>query len=603
MLLQRLLEIQDVSVPPQGYKALKVDYILRIDNKGRLLGTDLTPLGHTHIVPTRGRNHPGKPILCVDYSRYILGKDTTRTSEECSISFESHRDLVRQCAEQTQVPEMLAVKGFFDSDQVQSIPEPDKDGLIAVYVRETMVASLPAVQRFWSNYSAESIWGDLPIMQCLGCGEEKPILLTSGKGGGKLQRLGSQGVMFASFDKGAFHSYGLNEGRNAPLCLDCSTKALTAFQMLIDSKIHRYFLSTPRPPKPKEDKEDDTPKEREEYKGSGIRLLYWLKNTITDENTDDDDMFASVCDGNESHVQQIRSQGFTSKGAIAIDEMLFHCAVVSANSSRLVLHDFMDISLGELSKNFARWYDQQCLAGQNGPYTGLNHLALAFVYQESKKKQRNAPVSTYRVLYRAAMLGKLLPTTMVNRYLHRLHTNGGISHHPGIAQCQVALMYLLLNKKKGLDYIMTEEEVKSSVGYQLGRLFNVLEQAQKALNLSGFEKLRGQAARSPARTFSRIFGKHYHHIKRVNAVRPGTAIALGKKRDAIMGRIQDIPTELPHHEQALFYLGLHHAAAEDAKAAEEYKSRKERDAGEQQLLLDSGIHVGIEETMEGDETV
>lgn len=99
-----------------------------------------------------------------------------------------------------------------------------------------------------------------------------------------------------------------------------------------------------------------------------------------------------------------------------------------------------------------------------------------------------------------------------------------------------------------------------STGYQLGRLFAVLEKIQEeanpGLNATIKERYYGAACSSPVTVFGTLMRLKNHHLAKMS--NKGRVINLERLIGEIVSRVDDFPTHLDLHEQGLFAIGYYH---------------------------------------------
>lgn len=99
-----------------------------------------------------------------------------------------------------------------------------------------------------------------------------------------------------------------------------------------------------------------------------------------------------------------------------------------------------------------------------------------------------------------------------------------------------------------------------SIGYQLGRLFAVLEKIQEeanpGLNTTIRERYYGAACSSPVTVFGTLMRLKNHHLAKID--NKGRAVNLERLIGAITSHIDDFPSHLDLHEQGRFALGYYH---------------------------------------------
>ena len=248
MLLQRLCEYadrQDDLAPPL-YSQAWVRYVIELDRNGRLLNPQPIDLSETdnrrgqrRPVPKIQRTVAIKPLLLADNAEYTLGlaREGSRPErvEKCHAAYV---ELLEECVAQTEDPITGAVLTFLHNDPISQLELPEdfnRRETIMCHGEDEFPHRRPALQRFWAAYHAHTTSGKKPTseMQCIVCGEEKPVLARlrckiKGIPGGQ-----TSGTALISANKDAFDSYGLEASHIAPTCSECGYRFTKAVNYLL----------------------------------------------------------------------------------------------------------------------------------------------------------------------------------------------------------------------------------------------------------------------------------------------------------------------------------------------------------------------------------
>lgn len=99
-----------------------------------------------------------------------------------------------------------------------------------------------------------------------------------------------------------------------------------------------------------------------------------------------------------------------------------------------------------------------------------------------------------------------------------------------------------------------------SIGYQLGRLFAVLEKIQEeanpGINATIRERYYGSACSSPVTVFPTLMRLKNHHLAKLG--NEGRVVYFERFIGGIVGKIDDFPSHLDLHEQGRFAVGYYH---------------------------------------------
>jgi CRISPR-associated protein Csd1 len=565
MLLQRLREYSEsLDLPPTLYTEAPVRYIIELSSAGRLLNprpTDTadsssprTKRGFRRLVPQVQRASGVKPLLLADKADYALGYagvdgKPARVSQ-CHQAFLS---LLDRCADETGEKSVDAVRQFLGSDplsQLQLGEDFDAGAVLTFRVDGDFPVDLPSVQQFWAQENDPAA-KSAPVMQCLVCGQNRPALdrlqaKIKGVPGGQ-----TSGTSIISANAEAFESYGLEASLIAPTCADCGERFTKAANELLANESHRYVLG-------------------------GAAFIFWTRdkvefnplNYLREPKPDEvGALLKSVVSGKRGAVEAIE------------DASAFYATSLSGSGGRAVIRDWIDTTVGEAKSHLARWFRLQQIVGPYGeepqPH-GLFALASATV-----RDARDLAPPTPRSLLRAALAGTPLPMGLLFQAVRRNRAEQTVTR-PRAALIKAVLLSHVQNHKE--EYMVQLDQDNMDPAYRCGRLFAVLEQAQRlavpGINATIADRFFGTASSAPASVFGRLISGSRPHFSKLERDRPGAAHALQQRMEEILAGIPSsgFPRTLALKDQGLFSLGYYHQRAFDRAAAREAAER--RKAGE-----------------------
>lgn len=162
------------------------------------------------------------------------------------------------------------------------------------------------------------------------------------------------------------------------------------------------------------------------------------------------------------------------------------------------------------------------------------------------------------------------PETIFNAAIRRIHA--GIKRRtkngeeiervtPEIAATLKAYLnrfYKFHSNKNHKEVTMELDISQPSIGYQLGRLFSVLERIQEEANGSSTirERFYGAACATPVTVFTNLLRLKNHHLAKLD--NRGRAVYFERLLGEIIGRFNDFPAHLDLHEQGRFAIGYYH---------------------------------------------
>lgn len=194
------------------------------------------------------------------------------------------------------------------------------------------------------------------------------------------------------------------------------------------------------------------------------------------------------------------------------------------------------------------------------PYYSIWRILVNIAIQD---KSENIPPNIAGDFMRSILDGTPYPATLLQAALRRIHSDTENRVKP----VRAALIKAYLNRylrahpnQKGKEVEMGLDTEQPSIGYQLGRLFAVLEKIQEeanpGLNATIRERYYGAACSSPVTVFGTLMRLKNHHLAKMD--NKGRVVNLERLIGAIVDHIGDFPSHLNLHEQGRFALGYYH---------------------------------------------
>jgi CRISPR-associated protein Csd1 len=247
------------------------------------------------------------------------------------------------------------------------------------------------------------------------------------------------------------------------------------------------------------------------------------------------------------------------------------------------VRDWIDTTVGAAKEQLDRWFTGQRIVGPDGeparPF-GIRALAAATV-----RELKDVPTPTIRALFRTALVGTPLPTSMLYQVVRRCRAAQSVTRQ------QAALIKLVLWSQQ----VFTQEDMmveldldNPSTAYHCGRLLAVLADVQRnAIGKAAIvDRFYGTASSAPASVFPRLLRGARPHLHKLDRDRPGVAFALERRLEEVSSGITAFPTTLTLQEQGLFALGFYHQRAHDRKAAHDRKQAKAAETAQPPMPLD-----------------
>lgn len=400
--------------------------------------------------------------------------------------------------------------------------------------------------------SSES-WAD-KIVTCLITGQQghlarlhHPIKGVRGKGAKPTGTI-------VSFNKDAFSSYGKKKGENAPVSEEAEFAYTTALNYLLRSKQNRLKIG------------DTT-------------VVFWATADTHEKAQVADDLFADIlCPPNDDEQASGRIGEFLEgvrKGVplIQLNPDLdpgtqMYVLGVSPNVSRISIRFWVFNRLDAITMRIADhandMYVEPC-PWKAAPSAYRLVLATVPNREGVKPSSDDAFQNLVGEMLRAVLTGGLYPRSLLANTVMRIRSDGSVSGDR-VAICKGILtreQRLLQHHAQGVIPVSLDKETVQP-GYLLGRLFAVLEYAQRAalggnVNATIRDRFYGAASATPARIFPVLLRNTQNHMAKVRKERPGQAVNLEKLlQEIIDGLPEHFPRSLNLEDQGRFAIGYYH---------------------------------------------
>lgn len=224
----------------------------------------------------------------------------------------------------------------------------------------------------------------------------------------------------------------------------------------------------------------------------------------------------------------------------------------SKTAGRIVIRFWHDGSAAELTGNIKQYFNDIDIVSANGE--GV--LSLKELLSANSKRLDD-------------LIGDVFMATLNNRSLPRSvlqrAVNGVQKERLGVDHADAALIKLCLNRmiRNGLANNMQEVKVElnvesNSIGYNLGRLFAVLEQVQRKampdINKTIVDNYFASASIRPGVVFPGLLKSSKHYASKID---PGLFQFFENLKSEIMEHIKLFPAILTLEEQGMFMIGYY----------------------------------------------
>lgn len=545
---ERLKEDTAVDIPLLGFSSQKIHFALLLNSKGILLQViDLRESSRNRLLPKQ-MIVPEAVIKTIniaanflwDNTGYVLGADNKGNPERSIEAFEAFKKLHHDISEGIDDKGMAAVLRFLDSWNPSNAPSLDYwnemvNGANLVFQLDDefgYVHDRPKVKTAWlKHYFGNN--SDV-IATCLVCGEKKPIARLHPKIKG-VRGSQSTGASIISFNLDAFLSYGKEQNFNAPVSEDIAFNYTTALNYLL------RFDS------------------RQKIQIGDAATVFWTERESPVEGfmglilnpQDDSGDLREVRD----FLEAVRDW---KKLPDDIDDtnMKFYILGLSPNASRLSVRFFHVSTVEDISAKIGQHFRDLSIVINYD--SDPEFPALWQLLKETavlKKSENVSPVLAGSII-RSIMTGGPYPQSLMTAIIGRIRADREINY------LRAAMIKACLERKYRINKISKEvtmalDKNNTNIAYRLGRLFAVLEKAQRdaipGANATIKDRYYSSASATPSIVFPQLLRLSQHHIQKA-----GYGYTTDKMIEEIMSDVQSFPTHLSLDDQGLFAIGYYH---------------------------------------------
>lgn len=557
MILQALCKYYDILIkegisdlPKEGYSIGKITFALILSQNGELTGImDLREIQGKKTFPKqmlipeqsgRSGKNPRAYFLC-DNAKYVLGIG----DDEQLSAFNRFRELhISLLGEENPIIKFL--KNWNPEKAVDNVyiqkykDELDKNPNIVFKIEGEIGYLHDNEEIFNAWYNKNDNDKEEVKMQCLITGKYETIarIHTPIKG---VRNAQAAGASIVSFNDECFCSYGKESSYNAPIGKSSMFKYTTILKYMLNNSKYHFYVG------------DITVVFWAERTGIYEDLLSELFNPSNDkvsEETNEKDL--QTRDLAMDIVKKYSMGLKLSKENYNLDPNTnVHILGISPNNARLSIAFYEENTFEYFIKRLIDHYNNLNIVGNTKSIPVW--MILNETLPKASKDKKISPVLG-KSLMNSIFTGNLYPTSLYNAMISRIRADRDINYK------RVAVIKACLIRKNNLYKIKEEisvslNEDNSSVPYQLGRLFAVIEKAQKeALGITTIkDRYFTSASATPASVFPVMLKLSLHHTAKAEWGK-----SLENQKGKILKKIDQFPKHLTLDEQGEFILGYYH---------------------------------------------
>ncbi len=347
----------------------------------------------------------------------------------------------------------------------------------------------------------------------------------------------SSGANIVSFNKGAFNSFGKEQGANAPVGKRAAFAYTTALNYLLSKE------STQR------------------IQVGDASTVFWSEKPTDWEESFSDLFSEPPKDDPAKQTRAIEALFKAPQTGVLNDEELeirFYVLGLAPNAARISVRFWQVGTVAEMSARIRQYFEDLEIihASFEKPYLSLFRLLVATA---SQGKSENIPPNLAGEFMRAILAGIPYPQTLLQATVRRIRAEREVTYP------RAALIKACLNRQARYspshekEITVSLDESNMNPGYRIGSLFATLEKIQEesspALNATIRDRFYGAASSSPVTVFANLMKLKNHHLAKLDE---GRKRYFEKLIGQIMSDINDFPSHLILADQGRFAIGYYH---------------------------------------------
>ena len=591
----RLSAIPSNGLPPKSYSLQEITFkiILLPDGSVEILdfrkpvtwirnGKEIEVLKPRPLIlpgDARASEASFEPCFLWDDTRFVLGwhgqKNDPKRNKKCRDAFV---DFHVKVANEIDDPDFTAVCNFLKNwSPSHANRHPDllklKKGRIVFQVsgKTEFVHDNPRI-REWFAKREHDIMGEAIAAQCLVTGEENQTIARLHPGIKNFPGSPYTGASLVSFNDSAYESYGkegkeVGRGSNSPTSVSSANAYATVLDWLLSERQRQRV-----------------------FKFVDTIAVFWTSEPTAAENQLPW-MLAGPPDAEDNETKKRIRQALSkiSLGTLGADEMGggktdYYLLGMSLNQGRISVRFWNTSTLAELvSKlklhlhqlNIVRqWNESNSRRPDPVAPNAKEILREIAPLKDGRRDDSKLPPLLAGSLMRSILTGSRYPDALAIGVINRIRIiekkpkGEGTLDHVTYLRAAILKAWLMRNNQEWLNQHNIEmttalEKDNPSTAYQLGRLFAVYEQAQRAAHEFKLERtiretMFSSACATPLAVFVRLDKLNKHHIQKL---KKGTKSFLNNLIDEIYQKVRasvPFPSALDLKGQSLFCIGYYH---------------------------------------------
>ena len=548
------------GIPQPGWEYKEICFLIVVDDKGNFIDVeDTRELVEGRLVPKAflvpqsaprsGTKSYQTTFLLWDHGGYVLG--ITNSQDKAELALNQHKTwldfLSKLPDELLKDAGVIAVREFYNNDGVARVMESHlADEIMKNAYRNfsfrllddlVPVPCRPNIKQYVDRSITDRLSGNEEHGVCMITGEYGPIARIHSK---TYITRDSHTLVGVQKNRG-FDSYGKEQGYNSPIIKSTEFSYTTALNTLLKKDSRQRLLI------------------------GDATTVFWSEKPTDFES--DFPMFFQHPEKDDpaAHTEKIRAlyDSINTGAYVEHDgDTMFYILGLSPNSARISVRFWHMGTISEFAIRIKEYFDDfKIIKPPSEPeFYSIWQVLVNIAVQN---KSANIPPNLAGEFMRSILDGTPYPNTLFQAALRRIKSDAEYRVKP----VRAALIKAYLNRYYRFYPNQKYKEVgieldinQPSTGYQLGRLFAVLEKIQEeanpGINTTIRERYYGAACATPVTVFANLIRLKNHHLAKLE--NKGRATNFEKLLGEIIEKVHDFPAHLDLHEQGRFAIGYYH---------------------------------------------
>lgn len=562
---QRLSADPSVDVPEPGFAPQKISFCLVLDRQGEMVQVrDLRETQgkrkypHIMVVPSLGKKKASgiEANFLWETTSYVLGavqddgKDDEKKKEkkrkralECWKAFKTLQHKLGDDIEDDGMAALLAFLDAWNPDKAKDLADwEEMAGTNLVFQLDGELNYLherKALRDRWLFYKQQESGAGA---MCLVTGHHAPVarLHPAIKG---VRGAQTSGASLISFNLDAFTSYGKKQNFNAPVSETAAFAYTTALNHLLAQN------------------------SRQKVRIGDTTTVFW-----TEKPSRVEDLLADLFEGKwEKENNQAEDAGLKrdlrlfleavrdGKQVPDIDPSVpFYILGLAPNASRLAVRFWQVSTVGQMQKRIGRHFQDLAIErsfASEPEFPGIRQLLIETAVQHKTDNINPALAGSFM---RSILTGSPYPQSLLAAVIGRIRADQTINYLRAAMIKACLVRKIRISNQQQMEVTMTLNKESTNPAYCLGRLFAILEKAQRdalgqKINATIRDRYYGAASTTPASVFPILLRLGQHYIQKAEY-----GYVNDRMIEEVMCNIERFPAHLSLDEQGLFALGYYH---------------------------------------------